>query len=257
MKEMPYRHVDLADKIDTGRLKKLKASLKKGDPASAEMAFAIATDLHAAGDAGLTADEPVAVEAARALEEIVRAIADNRRALLPFRARFPALTRTIKDPWSTQSVDPAVAAFVAAMPKRKRASVRVDPELSHSIDTDGVLGRCGFEEGSLVFRFRNKIVARVDGPRPKLMLLCELLGDDAKAMAAGLLATEVPRAVDSFHTAVDSAKAEVEELLGTGRALVEAAERLVCALYGVPPEMEDEVVAHAVARAEASSAASE
>jgi len=37
----------------------------------------------------------------------------------------------------------------------------------------------------------------------------------------------------------------------TPDAPVEAAERLVCALYGVPTELADEVVAHAVARAKA------
>ncbi|HEY6551593.1 MAG TPA: N-6 DNA methylase, partial [Solirubrobacterales bacterium] len=258
MKEIPYRHVDLAIKVDGSRLKKLKASLRKPDPPQVAMlAAAIGADLRARADDGLVADAPEAVEAARALEKIVGAIADNRRALLPFRDRFPALTRVVKDPWSTETVDPVVGAFVAAMPKKQRASVRVDPELSCSIDTDGVLGRCGFEEDSLVFRFRRQIVARVDGPRPKLMVLGELIGDERKTMPADLLATEVPRTIDSFHGAVDTAKAEVEELLSAGRILVEAAERLVCALYGVSTEIEDEVVAHAVARAKANSVASE
>jgi Eco57I restriction-modification methylase len=122
MKEIPYRHVDLATKTEHGRLKKLKAALKKGD---AQLATAISgeigADLRAAGDEGLAADSPNAVEAARALEILVRAIADNRRALLPFRDRFPRLTRVVKDPWSTEKVDPAVGPFVAALPAKQRA----------------------------------------------------------------------------------------------------------------------------------------
>jgi len=38
-------------------------------------------------------------------------------------------------------------------------------------------------------------------------------------------------------------------LLGEGRRLVEEIERLVCALYDLPAELTDAVVAHAVARA--------
>lgn len=258
MKEIPYRHIDLAVKTDPGRLKKLKAALKKGDAQSATtISGEIGADLRAAGDEGLAADAPEAVEAARALEAVVRAIADNRRALLPMRDRFPRLTRVIKDPWSTEKVDPVVAPFVAALPVKQRASVRVDPELEHSIDTDGVLGQCGFEEDSLVFRYRRQIAARVDGPEEKLMLLAALLEDTAKLMPADLIEAEVPRSIETFKALVEKAQAEIEGRLVEGRALVEAAERLVCALYAVPADLEDEVVAHAVARANASSAASE
>jgi hypothetical protein len=165
------------------------------------------------------------------------------------------LTRVVKDPWSTEEVDPTVDAFVAALPKKDRASVRVDPELSNSIDTDGVLGRYSFEEDALVFRYRREVVARVAGPREKLMVLAELIGDERRLMPADLLAIEVPRSVDAFHAAVDDAKAEVEELLVAGRILVEAAERLVCALYAVPLDLEEEVVSHALGRAEANAAA--
>ncbi len=258
MKEIPYRHIDLAVKTDPGRLKKLKAALKKGDAQSATtISGEIGADLRTAGDEGLAADAPEAVEAARALEAVVRAIADNRRALLPMRDCFPRLTRVIKDPWSTEKVDPVVAPFVAALPAKQRASVRVDPELEHSIDTDGVLGQCGFEEDSLVFRYRRQIVARVNGPKEKLMLLAALLEDTAKLMPADLIEAEVPRSIEAFKALVEKAQAEVEGRLVEGRALVEAAERLVCALYAVPADLENEVVAHAVARAKASSAASE
>jgi hypothetical protein len=48
---------------------------------------------------------------------------------------------------------------------------------------------------------------------------------------------------------VEARTGEVSELLAEGRSLVEEIERLVCALYGVPDDLVDEVVAHAVTRA--------
>jgi hypothetical protein len=41
----------------------------------------------------------------------------------------------------------------------------------------------------------------------------------------------------------------VQALLREGRTLVERVERLVCGLYGVPEDLTDAVVDHAVARA--------
>jgi hypothetical protein len=255
MKEIPYRHVDLTSAGSVGRLKKIRIALEKRDADNAALiAASIGTDLRAAGDSGLRADAPEAVEAALALESVVRAIADNRRALLPYRDRFPALSRVVKDPWSTEIVDPAVPGFVDALPMKRRVSVRVDPELTASIETDGVLGNPVFEDGVLVFAYRRKVTARVDGPASKLMLLGELLADKAKLMPADLLKAEVPLDVEAFKEAVEEAQGEVGNLIARGRTLVEAAERLVCALYGVPPELEEEVVAHAVARAKASAA---
>jgi hypothetical protein len=75
------------------------------------------------------------------------------------------------------------------------------------------------------------------------------LADARKLMPSDLLATEAPRDVDAFREGVEGAQAKVAGLLAEGRVLVEAAERLVCALYAVPRDLEDEVVAHAVARA--------
>lgn len=255
MKEIPYRHVDLTTSGSVGRLKKIRAALGKRDADNAAaIAAAIGADLRAVGDSGLSADAPEAVEAALALESVVKAIADNRRALLPYRDRFPALSRAVKDPWSTEIVDPVVAGFVDALPKKKRVSVRVDPELTASIETDGVLGSPVFDDGVLVFAYRRKVTARVDGPASKLMLLGELLADKAKLMPADLLKAEVPRDVEGFKKEVEAAQKEVGDLVAQGRTLVEVAERLVCALYGVSSALEDEVVAHAVTRASASAA---
>lgn len=255
MSPIPYRHVDFSIGFDEKRLKDLGAALGKGDVKRVgEIAAKIGAGLRARGEEGLVADAPEAAEAARALEAIVRSIADNRRVLLPLRARFPALGRVIKDPWSNASVDPEVGAFVAALPKKRRASVRVDPDLTYVVKTDGPLGNVAPEADGLVFSYRRHPVARIDGPAEKLMLLGELLGGRRRLLPAELLATELPRDIAAFKAEVEASTAEVTRLLADGQALVIAAERLVCALFGVPHELEDEVVAHGVARAKAAAA---
>ncbi len=254
MKEIPYRHVNFSTRTERNRLKKLRMALKKNDElGAAKIALEIGADLRDRGDGGLAADAPEAVEAAHALEAVVRAIVDNRRALLLFRDRFPALTRVVKDPWLTETVAPSIDAFVAALPKKARVSIRVDPELAHSIHTDGTIGSGMLEGDRLVFRYRRQPVAEVEGPRTKLMLLGELLAD-RRLGPTDLLAAEVPRDVEAFLKDVESGTAEVTDLIAEGRILVETAERLVCALYALPTDLEDEVVAHATARAKAAEA---
>jgi Eco57I restriction-modification methylase len=249
MGPIPYRHIDLPVKIEARYLKKLESALKKKDTDAAMKTTAeLCARLRAAGEPALGPAAPEAVEAGRALEAVVRAIADNRRALLAYRDRFPDLSTVVKDPWSTEAVGPDPEAFVRALAKSRRASVRVDPKLSVSIDTDGVLGRATIEDDALVFRYRGKPVARVDGPRDKLMLLGELTAL-ARQAPDSLLATEIPREVEDFKASVEKASAEVGQLVESGRALVEAAERLVCALYAIPADLEEDVIAHAVKRA--------
>ena len=146
-------------------------------------------------------------------------------------------------------MDPDPGPFVALWPKKKRASVRVDPDLKIEIRTDGTLGNAKIEGDSLVLRYRRQKVARVTGPLDKLLLLSEVLAPTAKLTPTGLKATELPRDIVEFRATVEAAREEVATLLGNGRVLVEAAERLVCALYALPADLEDEVVAHAIARA--------
>jgi hypothetical protein len=86
------------------------------------------------------------------------------------------------------------------------------------------------------------------------MLLGELLAEKSKLMPTDLLKAEVPLDVEEFKQAIDEAQKDACDLVAQGRILVEAAERLVCALYGLPSELEDEVVEHAMARAKATAA---
>lgn len=252
MARIPYRHVAVDDIGLFSERKNLSKKLRGNHvDEGLSVVGAIADALRDSGDEGLRLDAPEAIRAGQALEVLVEAIADNRRALLPFRKRFPALVRVIKDPWSAEIVDPDARAFVDALPKKKRASVRVDPELQVEVVTDGMLGRAQMEEAALVFRYRRHEVGRVTGPRERLVFLAELCAGLHRPTPDDLLGVELPRDIAVFKEEIVTTAAEVRELLDDGRQLVEAAERLVCALYAVPKELEDEVVSHAVARANA------
>ncbi|MEX2253616.1 MAG: hypothetical protein WD649_05635 [Thermoleophilaceae bacterium] len=59
----------------------------------------------------------------------------------------------------------------------------------------------------------------------------------------------IPSDLEAFAASTAKQTEDVLWLLECGRSLVESVERLVCRLYGVPAELEDDVVASAVARA--------
>jgi len=59
----------------------------------------------------------------------------------------------------------------------------------------------------------------------------------------------VPKDLDAFARRVAERTRGVEALLAEGRDLVEQVERLVCAVYDVPDDLTEQVVAQAVRRA--------
>jgi hypothetical protein len=59
----------------------------------------------------------------------------------------------------------------------------------------------------------------------------------------------LPVSLDAFAARVGARQREVDDLLLTGRALVEVVERLVCGLYGLPDPLTELVVQSAVSRA--------
>lgn len=144
------------------------------------------------------------------------------------------------------------AAFVGVHPKSELVSVRIDPTLALVVETEGTLGRARLEQGALRFRHARKETARVEGPEPRLALLRELIERRDRPLTHELATILLPNDLDSFAALLDAEVAEVARLLAAGRTLVEVAERLVCRLYDLPPGLEDEVIAHAVARADAS-----
>jgi hypothetical protein len=59
----------------------------------------------------------------------------------------------------------------------------------------------------------------------------------------------MPANLEAFATEVARREGEIDDLLGIGLALVDAVERLVCKLYGVPDTLTDLVIESAVTRA--------
>jgi hypothetical protein len=172
--------------------------------------------------------------------DLVRQIAANRRALLPHRAAVRGLERTIKDPWRTGPVEVDHRALVEEVAAGDRISVRLDPSLDLA---PGKRGRPKRESSNLL-RVGG---ARVSGDPDRLDLLERLL---AGRTPDDLGATVLPKDLLAFESRVDARTKLVQRLLEEGRVLVEEVERLVCALYELPDDLTDEVVAHAVRRAE-------
>lgn len=183
---------------------------------------------------------------ADSVAELVRQLAANRLALLPLRASIRELGRTIKDPWKTGPVEVDRAALVAERPVAETFSVRTDPNLE-TTGTSGLLGKATrLEPGVLSFRRARAETARVSGSADRL----DLIEETARARTVeALLATPLPRDLESFAQRADERAQEAAALLAEGRRLVEEVERLVCGLFGLADELTDAVVAHAVARA--------
>jgi hypothetical protein len=241
MARMPYRHVGEAPS-STGRLEELDALLSSRDgKGAAGLAGELGTGLRERS----TADGEVAA----GLERIVRAVAANRRELLPYREAVPELRAAVKDPWRTGplGVDPRL--LLATLPPSATRSLRVDSGLRVDVATDGTLGRATLDGEKLTFRRARQVTAEVSGPVDRLALVQLVVADRPQLLEADLLDLLVPADLDGFTTRIAQTAAEVAGLMQHGRLLVEAAERLVCALYGLPPDLEDAVVAHALSRA--------
>ena len=244
MARMPYRHIQ-PGAARSNRVRGLKRILDHGDAETAaqlaaQMAASFGTDPSSEG------------ELAAALEHFVRAIAKNRRVLLPHRPYVRDLGRIVKDPWRTGPVEVNGRALLAVLKPADVVSVRLDETLKLTAVGDGPLGRVSqAADGALVFSRARQQTARVEGPPERLNLLLEVLPADPKMLPSSLGALLLPRDLDAFAQQLRREKDAVEGLLRSGRTLVEGAERLVCSLYGVPQSLEEAVVGHAVARAAA------
>ena len=161
MNEMPYRHVPQAEGwAPSADVATLMAALTGRD---LDGALAAATAVRAA--MGSPAGDAYG---ARAVEHLVRAVAANRTALLALRPIAPELRRAVKNPWRTHGVEVDPAAVLSAMPAAAVRSVRLDPELTLTLTTDGVLGRARLDGGALAFTHARKPTARVEGPRRRV-----------------------------------------------------------------------------------------
>jgi len=240
---IPYRHVERpATPDEAPRLRDLADALASADAARARaIAEAIAADL--------AEDGAVAGEAAGAVEALVRAIAANRRALLPHRELFPELGRTLKDPWRTRRPPLDRRAATQCLPAGELVSTRLDPSLEVEVATDGPLGRTEIDGNLMRFTRARRETARVAGPAERLRVLDALVAGRS-LMPHELDGLLLPRDLGAFDRHAEERTREVAELLDEGRALVEAVERLVCRLYTLPPDLEEAVLAHAARRAE-------
>jgi hypothetical protein len=187
---------------------------------------------------------------AAALEIVVRAIADNRSVLLPHRPVAPELRATIKDPWSTLAPSLDESALIAELPSAATVSVRIDPALDLTTTGKGRLGRPELESGALRYRFSRAVTATVTGPEDRLELLARVTASRRSSLAEDLAHVVLPKDLPTFAATLAHRARAIDHLLEEGRQMVERAERLVCRLYEVPAELEDEVVASAVARAD-------
>jgi hypothetical protein len=188
-----------------------------------------------------------AVEAAP-LEAVVRAIAENRRSLLPHREAFPGLGATVKDPWRTTAPPPSEGVLLHGLDGAQRRSLRIDPTLTLSVSAEP-LGRAEWDGSRLTFVYKRATTGEVAGPPHLLTLLARLLHGRTGLGREDVERVELPKDPDAFSALVADGHATVQRLLDEGRRLVEEAERLVCQLYDVPSELEEAVVAHAAQRA--------
>lgn len=180
---------------------------------------------------------------AEQVAELVREIAANRRALLPHRAVFPALTRVVKDPWNTGPVAVVPAALVAELPPGETVSVRIDPQLTRS---GGAKPGKPVRENDSILRLGR---VRIRGHPDRIDLLERVVAGRAPASLDDVL---LPKDVPRFEDLAAEREQAVAHLLAEGRRLVEEVERLVCELYDVPADLTEAIVEHANQRASAS-----
>jgi len=241
MRRIPYRHVAPLPAEDP---RSARAARAEGDPPAV-------LDLADEALAAVAGDPGEAPFAARALEAVVRAVAANRRLLLPHRGQAPLLRRVVKDPWCTSVPPLDPAEVIGSLPRRERVSLRLDPALTLAGTADGPVGRAGRQGEHLVFLHRRQETVRVSGPTDRLDLLEALVAARGRLLPAELEAVELPVDLAAYRAEVARREAQLEQLLVEGRDLVERAERLVCRLFGCDPELEDEVIARAAERAAA------
>lgn len=98
----------------------------------------------------------------------------------------------------------------------------------------------------LAFRRGRDDTGRISGDPARLDLLAEVLGAGAHDEVGGVL---LPKDLAAFVALGNDRADLVRDLLAVGRAKVEQVERLVCALYGLPDDLTEAVVQHAVDRA--------
>jgi hypothetical protein len=154
------------------------------------------------------------------------------------------LGRVVKDPWKTGPVEIEIPAFIAELPRIETVSVRLEASLQVTGDPQGKARR--LEASVLAFRRGGAETGRISGDAARLELLEVLVGTSMVEDARSL---PLPKDLAAFDRRRRERVELVAGLLAEGRGLVEEVERLVCTLYGLPDELADAVVEHALKRA--------
>lgn len=179
------------------------------------------------------------------LAELVRTVAANRRELLPHRPVVRELDRIVKDPWRTGPVDVDERALLAGLPPEETVSLRLDSALEVELLDPGPARVVRAATRAIELRRSTRVLGRIAGNPRRLDLVERVLGGKADEHVADTL---LPKDTAAFARRVQERKELVERLLREGRELVERVERLVCAIYDVPDDLTEQVVAHAVRR---------
>jgi hypothetical protein len=188
---------------------------------------------------------PIGDPRAEEIADLVRRIADNRRTLLTHRSAVRDLDRIVKDPWRTGPVEIDESALLGELPSVETVSLRLDSTLEIAFEEPA---RCRVSRASprrLELRRGRRVAGSVEGVPRRLDLLEHVLGGNADEH---LLDTLLPKDDDAFARLVAEHAVKVRRLLEEGRELVEQVERLACAVYDVPDDLTEQVVAHAVRR---------
>lgn len=202
MARIPYRHVETLDR-DAAEVAAIRAAVSPRERL-------------AACDALLVAPRSAEVLAA-ALEVLVRAVADNRRALLAERAVAPRLRAVVRDTWSTEARALDEAALIAELAAADTVSVRTDPALQAGLSGDGRLGRGILGEGALDYRHGRVTTARVTGPSERLALLQRVTAGLSHALVTDLPTVLMPKDLDAFIALTCRRAAAIDALLEEGR----------------------------------------
>jgi hypothetical protein len=179
------------------------------------------------------------------IAELVRAIAVNRRDLLPHRPFVLDLDRIVKDPWRTGPVEVDQRALLASVSAAETVSLRLDPKLDLAFEDPGPARTVRSNRRTLELHRGRRRAGTIQGDEKRLDMLEALLGGKADEHVEDTL---LPKDLNAFASQVEDRRQLVVDLLARGRELVERVERLVCAVYDVPDDLTEQVAAHAVRR---------
>lgn len=188
---------------------------------------------------------PVGDPRAEEVAKLVREIAANRSALLRHRGAIPRLEAMVKDPWSTGPVEVDKRALLGELRTADTISLRLDSDLELDVAEPAPAKVARVDARTLELRRGRRAIGRIVGDQTRLDLLERILDGKTDELVAD---TRLPKDAAAFAAQIEERRKVVQGLLEEGRELVERVERLVCAIYDVPDDLTEQIVAHAIRR---------